>query len=67
MRPYRFVTNWAIEAEIDKVWEIISNFDYLGWWQGVSSKRIKPGRGWDGIGGEHFSCFGQSFCTSFLL
>ncbi len=51
MKGYRFLTAWAVEAPIDRVWDVlVATERHPQWWNGVrSAVKLEPGDA-DGVG-----------------
>ncbi|MEK0312364.1 SRPBCC family protein [Cohnella sp. 56] len=54
---YRFEHVWRIEREKEQLWTLIRDFEYEGWWPGVTIDRLATGSASDGVGNGYASVF----------
>ncbi|WNQ10327.1 SRPBCC family protein [Paenibacillus aurantius] len=54
---YAFRTIWEVEADLPRVWELLSDYQYGQWWKGVSAYKVREGSPGNGIGSVYASIF----------
>ncbi|MDI4648633.1 hypothetical protein [Cohnella hashimotonis] len=47
---YRFEHVWRVDREKERLWALIGDFRYDGWWPNVKIERIATGASGDGVG-----------------
>ncbi|WP_156075152.1 hypothetical protein [Paenibacillus wulumuqiensis] len=50
MGKYQFTDSWLLKAAVSDVWNLISNFEQIDCWQGVSFYRLQDTGQASGIG-----------------
>ncbi|MDG0792875.1 hypothetical protein OMP38_19855 [Cohnella ginsengisoli] len=54
---YRFEHVWRVDRDKERLWAMIADFRYDGWWPNVEIERIATGASGDGSGNAYASVF----------